>query len=130
VQLSANAEAIGHLTTALRLLETLPDSPQRIEQALALQTTLGVSLTATKGYAAPEVGSTWARARELCRRAGETPRLFPVLFGLWSFYLVRGDLRSAEELAKQLLTLAEKVGDRALRKDRHASFTIVTPLER
>jgi predicted ATPase len=35
VQLSANAEAIGHLTTAIRLLETLPDSPQRIERELS-----------------------------------------------------------------------------------------------
>jgi class 3 adenylate cyclase/predicted ATPase len=114
VQLSANAEAIGHLKTALKLLRDLPDSPQRIEQELAVQTTLGVSLTATRGYAAPEVGNAYARARELCVRVGETPRLFPVLFGLRNFSLVGGDLRSAEELAKQLLTLAEKVGDRAL----------------
>jgi predicted ATPase len=114
VQLSANAEAIKHLTTALKLLETLPDSPEHIEQALSLQTTLGVSLTATKGYAASDVGSTWTRARELCRRLGEGPRLFPVLFGLWNFSLVGGDLRSAEELAKQLFTLGETIEDRAL----------------
>jgi predicted ATPase len=45
---------------------------------------------------------------------GEGPRLFPVLFGLWNFAIVGGDLRSAEELARQLLTLAETIGDRAL----------------
>src|SRR5262249_52960020 len=71
-QLSANAEAIGHLTTALKLLETLPDSPERVEQELLLQVTLAVPLLTTKGYSAPEVENTYARARELCLRAGET----------------------------------------------------------
>src|SRR4029453_3775567 len=32
VQRSANAEAVTHLTTALDLLQTLPDSPERIQQ--------------------------------------------------------------------------------------------------
>ncbi len=41
VQRSANAEAITHLTTALELLKTLPDTPERIQQELALQLALG-----------------------------------------------------------------------------------------
>ena len=45
---------------------------------------------ATKGFAAPEVESTYTRARELCQQVGETRQLFPVLLGLWTFYLVRG----------------------------------------
>ena len=41
---------------------------------------------ATKGYAAPEVEHAYTRARELCQQVGETPQLFPVLWGLWVFY--------------------------------------------
>jgi predicted ATPase len=66
VQLSANAEAIRHLRTALKLLETLPDSSERIDQELAVQVTLAVPLLSTKGYSAPEVEDTYTRARELC----------------------------------------------------------------
>ena len=38
VQRSANAEAISHLTTALELLKTLPDTDERAQQELVLQT--------------------------------------------------------------------------------------------
>ncbi len=41
MQRSANVEAIGHLTTGLELLTTLPDTPERAQQELTLQTTLG-----------------------------------------------------------------------------------------
>ena len=57
MQRSANAEAISHLTTALELLKTLPDTPERTQQELTLQITLGVPLMATKGFAAPGSGS-------------------------------------------------------------------------
>jgi class 3 adenylate cyclase len=119
VQLSANAEAIRHLTTALELLKTLPDRPEHVEQELALQVTLAVPLVATKGYAAPEVKDVYARARELCLRVGETPRLFPALRGLWNFTWARGDLSSAQELANQLLALAEGARDSSLLVEAH-----------
>src|SRR5206468_8427654 len=44
VQRSANAEAINHLTTALELLKTLPDTRERAHQELMLYVTLGVPL--------------------------------------------------------------------------------------
>src|SRR5262245_26265101 len=45
---SAPREAIHHLTTALRLLQTLPETPERAQQELTLQTSLGLALTTTK----------------------------------------------------------------------------------
>src|SRR5262249_46993090 len=82
-QRSAHPEAISHLTKGLELLKTLPDTPERIQQELTLEITLGAPLTATKGYAAPEVGQVYTRARELCRQLGEPTQLVPVTFGLW-----------------------------------------------
>ena len=32
----------------------------------------------------------YTRARELCQQVGETPQLFPVLWGLWVFYARAG----------------------------------------
>ena len=111
VQLSANEEAISHFNRGLELLKTLPDSPERTQRELAMQLSLGSSLLATRGYAAPEVGHAITRARKLCQQIGETPQLFPVLFVLCGFYGIAGDYRSARELAEQMLNLAEHAED-------------------
>src|SRR5712692_7195076 len=114
VQRSANAEAINHLTTALELLKTLPDTPERSQQELALHLTLGPVLMNIRGYTAPEVGALYTRARELCQQVGETAQLFPVLFGLWLFSLLRAELPLARELAEQMMRLAQQAQDSAL----------------
>jgi class 3 adenylate cyclase/predicted ATPase len=110
-QRSAHVEAISHLTKGLEMLKTLPESPERAQHELTLQLALGVPLMVTKGHAAPEAEHAYARARALCQQVGETPQLFRVLVGLWRFYLVRGALRTARELAEQLLTLTPRVHD-------------------
>jgi predicted ATPase len=111
VQRSAHVEAISHLRTGLALLQTLPETPARTEQELALHITLGRPLTATRGYAAPEVEDVFTRARQLCHHVEITPQLLPVLFGLWRFYLHRGQLQTAHEFAEQALRLAQHVQD-------------------
>ena len=119
VQRSANVEAISHLMNALGLLKTLPDTLEHTQQELTLQTILGPALMATKGYGAPEVEHAYTRARELCRQVEETPQLFPVLWGLWLFYLVRGEYETARKLAEQLLDLAQHQHDAALSLQAH-----------
>jgi predicted ATPase len=114
VQRSVNAEAVSHLTTALELLKTLPNTPERTRQELTLQLALGGPLSAIKGYAAPEAEKTYNRALELCRQMGGTPQLFPVLSGLRLFYHIRGEYQTARELGEQLLSLAQRVQDPAL----------------
>ncbi len=105
---SAHVEAIAYLTRGLRLLKLLPEMPKRIQQELVLQTTLGPALMAVKGFAAPEVEHTYARAWELCQHVGETPELFPVLLGLRRWYFVRAEMEKARQLGSQLLALAER----------------------
>jgi class 3 adenylate cyclase/predicted ATPase len=110
----ANAEALTHLSAAIELLQALPDTPERASHELRLQVALGVPLGAIKGHAAPEVGAVYSRARELCRRVGETPQLFPVLSGLRLFYHARADFEPARELGEQLLSLAQRLDDPTL----------------
>ena len=69
---------------------------------------------AAKGQGAPEVGQAYARARELCRQVGETPQLFPVLWGLWRFYWMQAEHQTARELAEQCLSLSQLLQDPAL----------------
>jgi predicted ATPase len=114
VERSAHVEAISHLTKGLELLKTLPDTPERTRQELDLQITLGPALMVIKGPAAPEAERVYNRARALCQHVGETPQLYPTLWGLWLFYIERGEVQTARELGEQLLTLAQRAQDPAL----------------
>ena len=119
---SAHVEAIAHFSQGLALLQELPDTPERTQQELRLQTSLGPALMATKGFAAPEVERAYARARELCQQMGETPQLFEVLRGLWRFYGVRAAFQTAQALGEQLLCLAQRSQDPALLLEAHLAL--------
>jgi predicted ATPase len=57
IQRSAHVEAIAHLRQGLKLLEALPETPQRLQREVDMHIALGASLRVTQGFAAPEVGS-------------------------------------------------------------------------
>jgi class 3 adenylate cyclase/tetratricopeptide (TPR) repeat protein len=109
VERFANREAIAHLEQARTLLEALPDTPERLQQELALQLALGPALIATRGYTAPEVEETYRRAAALCARNGRHHDVyFQVLSGLFSSHLVHQDFDQAQTYAERLLELAAK----------------------
>ena len=110
-RLFASKEAVLLARRGLEALELLPDDLERARLELDLQLTLGVPLTDLYGYTAKEVEQAYRRARELAARFGDTPRLLPVLHGLYRFYTVRGQLHTAREVVQQLITLAEQMGD-------------------
>lgn len=111
VRLSANEEAIAHFTRGLELLKTLPATPERAQQELALQLALAAPLQAARGYAAPETGRAYARALELCQQVGETPQLLPALWSLGSFYYARAEHQKSLELTEHILNLAQRMED-------------------
>ncbi len=123
---SANLEAIAHLTKGLELLLTSPDTPERAKQELALQIALTGPLLATRGYTAPETERTSARALELCRQIGDTPEIFPVLFGRQVFHLVSGRMAKAHQLAEEFLHLADGQQDDAPRLVGHRLHGLVS----
>jgi predicted ATPase len=114
IQRSVYAGALSSLSAALNLLQRLPDSPERIQRELLLQMAVGPALIAIKGRAAPEVERAYTRARELCELLGDPPELFPALLGLWYVLLLRAELRTAYELAEQLLRRAQSAHNPAL----------------
>ncbi len=114
VQRSAYTEAIEHLSAALALLQTLPETLERAQRELTLQIALGVPLILTKGYGVPEVAHVYTRARRLYEQIGGSPQLLPVLFSLWRFYFVRGAYPIAHELADQFTPLVQGVQDPTL----------------
>jgi predicted ATPase len=78
-------EAVEQLRKGLELLLSLPDSAWRQQQELDLRVALGPALMATKGYAAPDVVETVARARELAGQLDRADYLIALLYGQWVF---------------------------------------------
>ena len=118
-QRSAAREAVAHLTRALELLRAQPETPERAEQEVALQIALGGPLMAVKGRGAPEVEQAYTRAQELCQQIGDTPQLFPVVWGLFLFRRSRGEIDRAHGFATRLLALAQASDDPRLLIEAH-----------
>jgi class 3 adenylate cyclase/predicted ATPase len=119
---SAHCEAIAHLTQGIAALDSLPPTRERLQQELALQTTLGSALVALRGYGAWEVQGVYTRAYELCQQVAETPQLLPVLWGLWAFYHARAEFQTAREVGKQLASLARGTQDQSFLQLAHAGL--------
>ena len=115
----ANQEAATLARKGLEMLAKLPSSPEKTQKELALQITLGPALVSTKGFANPEVERAYTRARQLAKELGQSPHLFPALWGLWNFYEVKGEVGTAVQLAQQMLELAEESRDTALLLEAH-----------
>ena len=107
---AAYLESIGHARAGLRLLARVSDPGLRRTLHLALVTPLGLSLTATLGYADPTVEEAYAEALQLCDESTDAAELYPVVRGLGTYYLVRGRIAKSDALAKQCVELALRAG--------------------
>src|SRR5262249_30266393 len=104
-------EAAEHAARGLDAFAAQSPSRESVEQELRLQITRGAALTATEGYAAPDVARAYARAWELCGRLGSAPDVVPVLRGVGRYYLLRGDLATAHAVAARLMMAARATDD-------------------
>jgi DNA-binding SARP family transcriptional activator/predicted ATPase len=117
----AESEAIAYLTRALELIEFSSQDAQRDQIELELLASLGRSLSATQGYAAPEVGRVYARARMLCESGERSDRdlYFAVLWGSWVYHGVRADLNVAREMASRLFQMSEGLNNSVIAAGAH-----------
>jgi hypothetical protein len=106
---SATTEAVADFRAALQILEGMPQTSASDEQELDLLTDLGPALMSLKGFGAPECEELYRRARDLCLRIGETPRLYTVLWGQWMVSSIQAKWDDALALTKELLTIANNV---------------------
>jgi len=111
---AVNREAIAHLRRALALIDQLPDPQVRMQRELDLQLALAPALMAIEGWASPQTGAACTRARDLCTALDDKERLFPALWGLWTFQFVGGDLIPALVTAEQTLAMATASGSQKI----------------
>jgi tRNA A-37 threonylcarbamoyl transferase component Bud32/tetratricopeptide (TPR) repeat protein len=110
-RLYAHDETARLAQRGLALLAPVPDGAERAAAELGLQMTYGLAIKTSQGYAIPEVGAAYARARELARRVSDPGRVIPVLIGLSAHHVVSGEIRTAYDIALEMLSLFERLGD-------------------
>ncbi|MEM8743454.1 MAG: AAA family ATPase, partial [Pseudomonadota bacterium] len=122
---SAQLEAAHHLEQALGLLDKLAENGDRQAVELDLVVKRAAALRAVHGYAWNELEDLHVRAGELFEQIGETSERFGVEWSRLLFYLVRGNLNRASDVAKGLVAYAEEHQDRAFFIDAYMGEGIV-----
>ena len=99
---SAFQEAIAHLGKAIAMADKAEaaSTPHGTRDAVAasqrlkLQTDYARAVMYSRGFIADETKAAFARAAELAAEAGDFSEHFAAAHGLWTFALVRGELKS------------------------------------
>lgn len=104
---AANLPAITYLQSALRLLKALPEDRERDGTELGIQMALAPAYMAIYGWGAVEVERSSKRSQELAHALGDGQSLFGATWGLWTNYLLRGEMNDALATAKLLKAMAE-----------------------
>lgn len=111
VQLSANAEAIGHFNNGLALLPQLPESTERDRLEAALNLHLGTASIVTQGYGSLQARQAFSRARQLGEQTGDHAITFTAIWGKWLGASSCENYVHAAELADRLFELAQQGND-------------------
>jgi DNA-binding SARP family transcriptional activator len=119
VERLAHREALEHVTTALAMIDRLPEGPDRWSEELALGSMLGAAQIATRGWSATEAEAAFLRARELAERLDSADDLVRTLFRLGTLYEVRGEYERSEALINRTLEVSGSNADSRLLTDSH-----------
>ena len=114
IEHSANVGAIGHLTHALELLQGLPDAPLRKHARFRVEVMLAHAMIAAYGYAAPMRREALLRARTLIDNSTDPAQKFALLYGIWAFHYVAGEIAKQRTAAAEFMAEAEQTTDVAI----------------
>lgn len=106
LQRYAYREAIQQIRVGLEAIKASPESRARHQREIELLVMLGVPLQSIVGYSAPEVEENYARAYALCQELKLTTEMFPILYGLFRYYMLQGKYAKALEISEQLVAMA------------------------
>jgi class 3 adenylate cyclase/tetratricopeptide (TPR) repeat protein len=105
---SAYSEAIAHLGKAVAIADGLPDEPGRTKNRLQLQIEYGRALRGSLGHSAPETVAAWTRARQFAADINDPVELAPIHSGLFNASLTHGEIAPMRELAKAIMSTANR----------------------
>ncbi len=105
---AAYSEAERHVSKALKLLEAMPDNPERAILELPLQMSLGSALTVTTGFGSDASLKAFSRARDIVEQLGDSLQFLIILLNLWGATNSRSELTASRQLAAEMVRLAER----------------------
>ncbi|MGA2996249.1 AAA family ATPase [Bradyrhizobium sp.] len=110
---SAGSEAVKHFSSALSILEGLPDATDRWQQELDIRLGLGTALITARGFRSlgPEIAKHYERAVALGRGLGDDKKLFRAMWGSWYANLIIGQTEHALGIANELVDVAKRLAD-------------------
>jgi len=110
---AAMAEAATQFRKGLDQLALLPNDFARQRQELEFYSALGAVLQAVEGFAAPQTGYAYARARELWEQLGSPSEFLHIPRGQSIYYAIRGQFDLALRMDEDLLRLSRQRNDPA-----------------
>jgi class 3 adenylate cyclase/tetratricopeptide (TPR) repeat protein len=105
-------EAELHFKQAIAALSTTSETPERIRREFNLQYALWQVLAFTSHMGAGENLRASRRLRELGEKTGNPEQLIVALRAAWGPALEQGDMTAAQQIAEQLLEIAQRSGSR------------------
>jgi class 3 adenylate cyclase/predicted ATPase len=108
---SAMVEAAAQFQKGLDQLALLPDTAERQRQDLEFLSALGAVLQSVKGFAAPETGHAYVRARQVWEQLGSPSEFLQVPLGQSFYHTYRSEFDLALRLDKDLLRLSRQRND-------------------
>jgi len=113
--------AIELTTDLLRVLSTTEPSPGRDEEEMTLRTSLARALMAVRGYTG-EVEAQYKLALEVSSAAPTAATRLPVLRALATYYMNIAHFDKVVDTGRQLLDIAEREQNAAMRVEGHVVF--------
>lgn len=119
---SNHEEALSHYRRALELAESEPRTRAGLIRQLDVLGAIRNALVVLRGYSSDEVAEACEVARSICEEIGDSEQLFPVLWNLAGFHMVRGEHQASADINEVLLDIATRSNDDSLELLAHSTI--------
>ncbi|HVR31085.1 MAG TPA: adenylate/guanylate cyclase domain-containing protein [Acidimicrobiia bacterium] len=113
------------MTDFLGVLQSVPPTPETLEEEMTARAGLGRVLLAVRGYGV-DVDEQFSRVLELSTSLEATSRWIPILRALATYHTMQADFPKAAAIGRQILDLAERDNDAAGLVEGHLVFGYTT----
>jgi class 3 adenylate cyclase/tetratricopeptide (TPR) repeat protein len=121
-------EALQSYREALDLVAELTDPGVRDLLEVRCRLQRGITAVSARGFAAEEAVEDFERCAELCRKLGPRPEHLSAMTGVYSFYLLQGELAAARRVAGDLRSWVE-AGHADYRPENALAFGVLSFFE-